>query len=547
MGNTPSSSSRQHGGSTPQSPAYHERAGSTFGSAPGSNARREPRRRESIQALSNVKATAAPPSASLESATAHSTTAARGPLRPSSRGRAQTVATPQLKAEDAAALERMGNEQSHRKAGSAASSPPIEPSPLSRPVDVPVLRPDLSSVDADSSQPDSYHMGAATYNRPPRLPLPIQEEVHTPGSPIISPADLTSPLSPEDVDVVLPRRTSVLSNTTADEDDVGDESLDADAGLRPAVPTVIEWLGPGEKVYVTGTFAGWNRKYRLHKDGPSMHKDAFSATINLQPGTHHLKFLVDGEMQLSPMLPTAVDFTNILVNYLEVSPDDLPATQPSEPVNVPGKEPQSDTQPELCAPPGVYPPQVLPPTPELRPVGESTTAPPVPAPETSKPIPVAPAPPKQYHSAIPRYLADLDAEEDSSRAARASAVMNTTPMPPSLPVMLSKSILNGSTPMKDDSSVLNMPNHTVLNHLATSSIKHNVLATSATTRYKRKVGFWGFPAWVALERGDKEQSWTDCPISSSRPSCTSPQATQENEPMAVSPGTRGVSIHPGAG
>ena len=41
--------------------------------------------------------------------------------------------------------------------------------------------------------------------------------------------------------------------------------------------------------------------------------------------------------------------------------------------------------------------------------------------------------------------------------------------------------------MKDDNSVLNMPNHTVLNHLATSSIKNNVLATSVTTRYKRKV------------------------------------------------------------
>jgi hypothetical protein len=41
--------------------------------------------------------------------------------------------------------------------------------------------------------------------------------------------------------------------------------------------------------------------------------------------------------------------------------------------------------------------------------------------------------------------------------------------------------------MKDDSSLLNNPNHTVLNHLATSSIKNGVLATSVTTRYKRKV------------------------------------------------------------
>jgi hypothetical protein len=60
-------------------------------------------------------------------------------------------------------------------------------------------------------------------------------------------------------------------------------------------------------------------------------------------------------------------------------------------------------------------------------------------------------------------------------------------------MFLSKSILNGTTPTKDDSSVLIMPNHTVLNHLATTNIKQGVLATSATTRYKRKVCFSLFP------------------------------------------------------
>lgn len=223
--------------------------------------------------------------------------------------------------------------------------------------------------------------------------------------------------------------------------------------------------------------------------GPSKHKDAFSAIIHLAPGTHHLKFLVDNEMQLSPELPTAVDFTNILVNYLEVSPDDIPQAQqpqPTAPVDIPGQQ-RSEEKPEMRAPPGVYPPQILPPSPEIQQISQNNPpASGTPAAATSNPTPVAPAPPKQYHCVIPQYLADLDAEEESSRFARANAVLNTMPPPPSLPVMLSKSILNGSMPMKDDSSVLNMPNHTVLNHLATSSIKHNVLATSATTRYKRK-------------------------------------------------------------
>ena len=47
-------------------------------------------------------------------------------------------------------------------------------------------------------------------------------------------------------------------------------------------------------------------------------------------------------------------------------------------------------------------------------------------------------------------------------------------------------MLGGITPLKDDSSGLVLPNHTVLNHWTTSSVRHGVLATSVTTRYKVK-------------------------------------------------------------
>jgi hypothetical protein len=187
-------------------------------------------------------------------------------------------------------------------------------------------------------------------------------------------------------------------------------------------------------------------------------------------------------MRTSDKLPTAVDFTNILVNYLEVSLDDVP--QPPTGAKDETKLPQPAPVQELRAPPGVYPPQTLPPTPELVPVQQ-------PAPETAPPKGTAPALTGRYHSVIPRYLLDLDAPEESQRFARASAATtngDSLPAPPSLPLFLNKSILNGVTPHKDDSSVLNLPNHTVLNHLATSSIKDNILATSATTRYKQKVG-----------------------------------------------------------
>ena len=115
---------------------------------------------------------------------------------------------------------------------------------------------------ADASQ--DYIVPSSHFSRPPRLPLPIEEEVHTPGSPIISPTDLASPLDHSEVEGALPRRTSMLSSTTADDDDLGEEFKVPTPG-RPTVPTLIEWEGAGDRVYVTGTFAGWNRKYRLHK------------------------------------------------------------------------------------------------------------------------------------------------------------------------------------------------------------------------------------------------------------------------------------------
>jgi hypothetical protein len=96
-----------------------------------------------------------------------------------------------------------------------------------------------------------------------------------------------------------------------------------------------------------------------------------------------------------------------------------------------------------------------------------------------------------YSDKVPQYLPDLDCDESTNRFRRSANHIADIPQPPSLPMFLGKSILNGTTPMKDDSSVLNMPNHTVLNHLATSSIKNDVLATSLTTRYRRKVSLEG--------------------------------------------------------
>ncbi|KAK5190246.1 galactose metabolism- protein, partial [Cryomyces antarcticus] len=214
--------------------------------------------------------------------------------------------------------------------------------------------------------------------------------------------------------------------------------------------------------------------------GGSTDPNVFSRTIAIRPGTHYLKFIVDGDMIVSPDMPTTVDFTNALVNYLEVSPTSIPSTpQASEPVEIP--------QPKLerRVPEGVFPPQIFPPTPKGKPAQAPSSA--APDSSLSKGLPpFSASPPKHYHPVIPQFLHDLDNPEDSPIFARATASQSTLPQPPTLPLFLAKSILNGTTPMKDDSSVLLMPNHTVLNHLATSSIRGGVLSVSGTTRYKRK-------------------------------------------------------------
>lgn len=159
-------------------------------------------------------------------------------------------------------------------------------------------------------------------------------------------------------------------------------------------------------------------------------------------------------MLTSPDLPTTVDYGNNLVNYIEISPNDADDAGDKD-----GHGQQS------------------------------TSAKPSPSLEgQDKPLRerhVASL--DQFSSEIPKYLKDFDEAEDTPLYNNALSAIQKLPSPPTLPGFLAKPILNAGTLIKDDSSVLVNPNHTVLNHLATSSIKDNVLAVSATTRYKDKV------------------------------------------------------------
>ncbi|CAJ2507494.1 Uu.00g086800.m01.CDS01 [Anthostomella pinea] len=338
----------------------------------------------------------------------------------------------------------------------------------SKPVAVPVTHPETDSFAHDfhyeegltsgttssSIQDMSYH----PMSRPPRLPLPIEEEIHTPGSPIFAPQDIDEDrieyVAPLDEQNDLPRRASGLSNATDEEDT---EELRVDK-TRPTIPTHIEWLRGGEKVYVTGTPFQWSRKQRLlPAKVPAVvrgREGVLETVIPVFPGTHHIKFLVDGSMQTSQDLPTTVDFGNNLVNYIEVSGEG------ARNLNLDSRVPKSSKD-ALQLP----------------------SRPPSPSDVPQKRVIV---PVETFSEKVPRYLDDFDQPEDSTVYRISAVALEKLPPPPSLPGFLSKPIMNNTTLIKDDNSVLNMPNHTVLNHLATCSIKNNVLAVSATTRFQHK-------------------------------------------------------------
>lgn len=205
---------------------------------------------------------------------------------------------------------------------------------------------------------------------------------------------------------------------------------------------------------------------------PSASDDTWSAVVPLPPGTHHLKFIVDNSMRTSEELPTAVDHTGILVNYLEVNADDMPPLGRQltpESLNSPNAHPHSHHHSDHT-------------------------------PRQNQLIGSLARTNKRYTNEIPGYLRefvegygddDQDGHAESTGGRKIGTNEGDIPAPPSLPMMLQKVILNTNGAMKDDASVLGIPNHVVLNHLATSSIKQQVLAVSATTRYRKKVRFHG--------------------------------------------------------
>lgn len=249
------------------------------------------------------------------------------------------------------------------------------------------------------------------------------------------------------------------------------------------VPVDITWQQGGEKVYVTGSFTGWRKMIGL-VPVPG-HPGLLHVKLQLPPGTHRFRFIVDNELRFSDYLPTATDQMGNFVNYLEV-------VAPTWREKTPSKESRRDKDKADDA-------------------GTRRTADPVSArSRIALEIEKEPdeigngftrfreeltlGPSLEYTQDIPAVFTDPTVMEqyyltlDQQQNNHQNMSWLT---PPQLPPHLENVPLNSYSNSQADSNennsgALPIPNHVVLNHLATSSIKHNTLCVASIVRYKRK-------------------------------------------------------------
>lgn len=230
------------------------------GHVPSEGGERKVVRRSSLNALPHHKATAADPSATRETAAGHSAASqlsAQQRLHSRNAGDSPTKTTGRL--------ERLDGRRSEYSQGKDA--PQRDPS---NPVQVPISRHAAKRDSVAPSGPpmNSYYSASTHLQRPPRMPLPIGDATTTPGSPISGPEDSHIQSLPADqaLDQHMDAEATDVSSATMEGEELSDELQPYTvSGVGKAVPTVIEWSGQGQKVYVTGTFVNWEKKFKLHR------------------------------------------------------------------------------------------------------------------------------------------------------------------------------------------------------------------------------------------------------------------------------------------
>ncbi|ETN76100.1 hypothetical protein RB195_020690 [Necator americanus] len=221
---------------------------------------------------------------------------------------------------------------------------------------------------------------------------------------------------------------------------------DMEGGLAPTVqfketneyPVVFKWhcsaTSQPRSVYICGSWDGWRQKIPLVKSA-----NDFSTILELTPGHHEYKFMVDNKWVVDDNQPKTNNNLGGENNVMSIDEDDF------EVFDALDKDLASSNAGEaLRGAPNHQPSHDTPNDRELEKL-------------------------RTFSQDIP----------DRNEFAKAHN-------PPALPPHLLQVILNKDTPVQCDPNVLPEPNHVMLNHLYALSIKDGVMVLSATHRYRKK-------------------------------------------------------------
>ncbi|KAG0370241.1 hypothetical protein BGZ54_007142 [Gamsiella multidivaricata] len=211
----------------------------------------------------------------------------------------------------------------------------------------------------------------------------------------------------------------------------------------------------------------------------------FSTILNLPPGTHRIKFIVDDEWKCSTELSAATDVEGNLVNFLEVADEEQDELEGGHDTPINGSPVGSYTdQIPLYAQSGDSSPSSSSGSDAVLPLTSITAK----ATESNSNSNGGTA---GQHSPQGPGVRSGGPDSPTSVSSSSSKLFSSNHLtipndpPPALPPHLEKVILN-NVPSKEDNSVLPVPNHVVLNHLYACSVKEGVLSISVTARYRKK-------------------------------------------------------------
>lgn len=292
----------------------------------------------------------------------------------------------------------------------------------------------------------------------------------------------------------------------------------------------IRWLGTGKEqhVYVIGSFTHWQVQHRIPLARKPVPPGAdpspeFLVVVQLPQGVHKMVFLVDNEVRTLPLLATATDRAGNLVNWFDVVDRNTyhlalssATTTPLEPAGGGGGGDYFLHQPLRHPVPPAPHAYMAPPTPyDVRQTGLHGLEPPARPGLVQQPLTVLEASSDTAPPPKPVYTNEIPVEFREPQGEAASELASERPEPPHLPphllhALLGKTLLHADVAAKHEDVAthnaprrrrvggalkyfdyhlaerVHVPNHVILNHLATTSIKTNVLAVACINRYHGK-------------------------------------------------------------